>query len=159
MLPHERVDALTYRSEGTELLTDAELEVVLVRSRALNAVRGITGVLVTCERSIVQYLEGPPASLARTFPAIEASPLHRNVQVLARAEAVTRRFDRWHMGFARFQPMNSRDEDTREWLATLAMLRGDPLGNPAFAALLDTWDAIARPPARPVARAARSRVT
>lgn len=148
MLPHERVDALTYRSEGTELLTDAELEVVLVRSRALNAVRGITGVLVTCERSIVQYLEGPPASLARTFPAIEASPLHRNVQVLARAEAVTRRFDRWHMGFARFEPMQACSEDAAEWAAIIAMLRADSEGNPAFDALLDRWDAIARVPAR-----------
>ena len=139
-----RIDALTYRSESTELMTDAELELVLVRSQALNAVRGITGVLVTCESTIVQYIEGPPGSLARTFPAIQASPLHCNLRVLARAEGVARRFDRWHMGFARFQPMHSRSEDTREWLAILAMLRADPYGNAAFTALLDSWDAIAR---------------
>lgn len=147
MRSHERLDALTYRSEGTALLTEAEFELVLVRSRALNAMRGLTGVLVSCDAVIVQYLEGPTAALARTFRAIEASPLHRDVRVLARAEGVERRFDRWHMGFARFQRMHSRSEETAEWLAILALLRADPHGNPAFAALLDGWDAIARRPA------------
>lgn len=143
---HERIDALTYRSEATDALTPEALEHVLLHSRALNAARGITGVLVTCGGAIVQYIEGPPVSLARTFPAIAASPLHRDVRVLARAERVTRRFDRWHMGFARFEPMRGGDE-AGEWMAILAMLRADPAGNDAFRALLDRWDAIARAPA------------
>lgn len=146
MQPHDRIDALTYRSEATEALTPAALEDVLLRSRALNAARGITGVLVTCGPAIVQYIEGPPVSLTRTFPAIAASPLHRDVRVLARAERVARRFDRWHMGFAPFEPMRAGDE-AGESTAILAMLRADPAGNDAFIALLDRWDAIARAPA------------
>lgn len=148
MLPNERIDALTYRSEATDALTQDALELVLQRSRALNAARGITGVLVICGGAIVQYIEGPPASLARTYPVIVASPLHRDVTLLARAERVARRFDCWHMGFARFEPMRPQSEEAQEWLAILDMLRADPACNAAFAALLDRWDAIARMPMR-----------
>lgn len=146
MQPRDRIDALTYRSDATGALTPEALEHMLLRSRAINAARGITGVLVTCGPAIVQYIEGPPVALARTFRAIAASPLHRDVRVLARAERVARRFDRWHMGFARFEPLRAGDE-AGEWTAILAMLRADPAGNDAFTALLDRWDAIARAPA------------
>jgi hypothetical protein len=139
-----RIDALTYASRADASLTDAELELVLLRSRALNASRGLTGVLLKSDHSILQYLEGPPDALARTFAAIERSSLHEEIRMLAQAQDVVRVFDRWHMGFATFQRMHGRMAANEVWLETVGQARDLGAGNPALQALLDGWDGMTR---------------
>jgi hypothetical protein len=132
--------ALLYESRADERLTDAELEVILIGSRVRNARRGITGALLKRDDRIVQYLEGEADALDRTFAAIAASPLHRDVTVLARADGVARVFDRWHMGFHGFHAQHSRAASTDEWTDSRALLHDAP-ANPALERLLACWDA------------------
>lgn len=137
--------ALLYTSTARPELTDTELELILVKSRALNAVRGITGALLKRGERIVQYLEGEPAALERTFARILASPLHHQVTVVERAENVERVFDRWHMGFREFQPLHSRSTSTDDWERTLAGMREGAAANTPARRLLEQWDALGFP--------------
>lgn len=135
------LNALVYQSHTNDALSEAELEVILVGSRVRNARRGLTGVLIKRDGTIVQYLEGPPDMLERTFEAIAASPLHRDVHVLARAENVERVFDRWHMGFCELQSRVERSDATSEWVDARPDARAAER-NPAIARLLERWDAM-----------------
>lgn len=140
MDPGTPVDALTYSSRADASLSDAELEIILLRSRALNAARGLTGVLVKSDHSILQYLEGPAPALERTLGAIEGSSFHVGLRVLARASHVSRVFDRWHMGFATFQRSHGRMSANEAWLESLEAIRAGADDNQALQALLDGWD-------------------
>lgn len=133
------LEALVYESQAGERLTDAELEVVLVGSRVRNARRGITGVLLKHDGRIVQYLEGPPEALDRTFAAIEASVLHDTVRVLARTAIPARVFDGWQMAFTEFQPSHQLMAATDDWRRDLPRLRTID-ANPPLARLIDCWD-------------------
>lgn len=125
------LDSLVYTSHATDALTDTELELVLLRSRVVNAARGLTGALLKRDRLIVQYLEGPPDALERTLAAIVASPLHREVHIHARAHGVQRQFDTWHMAFWDFQRLRHRDADTSHWLDAIEQRqRFDPANTP-----------------------------
>jgi hypothetical protein len=145
-----RMHALVDESRANERLTDTELDVILIGSRVRNARRGVTGVLLKHDDRIVQYLEGDPAALARTFAASEASPLHRELAVLARAEHVERVFDRWHMGFFNLHSLASRDASTAAWQQQRPDRAQASPGSP-LAVLLergDDFEAAARPDPR-----------
>ena len=135
--------ALVYESRADERLTDTEIEVILIGSRVRNARRGITGALLKRDARIVQYLEGDPATLERTFAAIAASPLHHDVSVLDRADVVQRVFDRWHMGFHGFHASHHRATSTGEWLESLDALRNAHPANAPLDRLVACWDALA----------------
>lgn len=141
------LDALVYTSRATPALDDAELEIVLLRSRTLNEMRGITGALLKRGDDIVQYLEGEPRQLDRTLPSILRSPLHRDVVIHARASGVARRFGTWHMGFRDFQSRHARDEATAQWVSALPPAGTIEPGNPALARLVALWGEFAGRPA------------
>lgn len=134
------VDAIVYRSDAGESLSDAELELVLIRSRALNAARGITGVLLKDDHRIVQYLEGEGPALQRTFDRTAASPHHGQVRVLSRASNVERVFTTWHMGFCAFQRQHQRSDATAASMDLLPAVRRAAAVNPPLAALVECWD-------------------
>lgn len=136
-------DALVYRSRARPSLTDTELELVLIRSRVLNEMRGLTGALIKHGRQIVQYLKGPAEALDRTFVRIAASPHHDKVEVLAHARGVERHFDTWHMGFVEFQRRHERSSATAEWIDRLPAVREASTHNRPLAALLERWDSFA----------------
>jgi len=133
------LDSLVYTSRADDALTDTELELVLIRSRVLNAARGLTGALLKRGNRIAQYLEGEPDALTRTFAAIVASPLHGDVVVLARAPGVQRHFSEWHMGFVDFQQRRGRDDATAAWrMAAPNTADVDPR-NTALLHLVELW--------------------
>ncbi|TBR14385.1 MAG: BLUF domain-containing protein [Lysobacter sp.] len=136
------VNALVYASSARPSLTDAELDVLLLHSRTLNALRGITGVLIKDGVAIVQYLEGPADAVERTFARIAASPHHHDVQVLARASDVTRRFDTWHMAFKGFQRQYRRMDDTGTWIDALDEAQAGEPANVALSILVARWNAM-----------------
>lgn len=137
-MPH----ALVYTSRAEPALTETELEVVLVKSRALNSMRGITGALLKRGRDIVQYLEGEPAALDRTFERIAASPLHRDVAIVVRTGEVARVFDRWHMAFHDLQRLHSRSGSTHDWEGALADVQRASAANEPARVLLEQWTAL-----------------
>lgn len=135
------IDALVYRSVAKPSLTDTELELILIRSRVLNEMRGLTGALIKHDHDIVQYLEGPADALDRTFARISASPYHERIEVLARAPVVERQFDIWHMGFVEFQRQHERSSATAEWVDWLPGVRDAAGRNQPLAVLIEHWDA------------------
>ena len=134
------LESLVYRSVATPALTDTELDVVLLHARTVNAIRGLSGALVKHGVEIVQYLEGPADALERTFAKIAASPLHRDIEVLARAAGVERQFAVWHMGFCDLQRLHHRDAATHEWRAALEHARPAAAANAPLASLVEWWD-------------------
>lgn len=139
------LDALVYTSRATEALTDAELDVILLRSRTLNAMRGLTGALLKRDDVVVQYLEGEPQALERTFARIAQSPLHRDLKVEARASGVRRQFTTWHMGFRDFQRHHRRDEATAEWITAAPDAQSIDPHNAALLRLLELWHELGDP--------------
>lgn len=142
------IDALVYRSRANPSLTETELELILLRSRVLNEMRGITGALIKHGGEIVQYLEGPREAVDRTLARIQGSPHHAGVEVLARASGVERQFDTWHMGFVDFQRQHDRAASTERWVDGLPDAREVGARNPPLVVLLEQWDAL-RARARP----------
>lgn len=134
------IDALVYRSHARPSLTETELELILIHSRVVNEMRGITGALIKQGSEIVQYLEGPPDAVDRTIARIAGSPHHEALEVLARAQGVERQFDTWHMGFVDFQRQHERAAATERWVDRLPAARGVGACNPPLAVLLAQWD-------------------
>jgi hypothetical protein len=140
MRQDERIDAVVYSSHAADGLTDTELELILIGSQTLNALRAVTGVLLKSDHSIVQYLEGPGPALQRTLMAIQRSTLHHGVRILSHVQNVPRHFLTWHMGFGLFQRQHGRMEAHEAWIDALPSARREAQENPALAALLDAWD-------------------
>ncbi|MFL6414616.1 MAG: BLUF domain-containing protein [Bryobacteraceae bacterium] len=83
---------------GTE--ARAELKSILASSRTNNLRAGITGALLYNAAAFAQILEGPLASIERTFEVIQRDPRHSEVVVIQSGPAEKRDFPEWAMAFA-----------------------------------------------------------
>ena len=90
---------LVYISTMREPLTPAEQASILAKSRANNATRGITGLLVAGSNRFLQLLEGPEEEVEARFDAIRADPRHFAVVLLDRRTTDVRQCPDWAMGF------------------------------------------------------------
>jgi hypothetical protein len=85
---------------GPELDEHAMLD-LLARSRRRNAERGITGLLLQAEGSILHVIEGSEGAISDLFSKIAKDPRHRGVHVLSRRKIGQRDFPDYRMGFKR----------------------------------------------------------
>lgn len=95
---------LVYQSTATAQLSEQELETLLVQSRAWNTSHELTGVLLCCEESIIQVLEGPQNEVAYIFGRIAQDVRHYDVTKLADGPIAQRNFSQWSMGFKSVHP-------------------------------------------------------
>ncbi|TGE24883.1 BLUF domain-containing protein [Hymenobacter aquaticus] len=95
---------LVYQSTATAPFSDAELQALLVQSRAWNHGHALTGVLLYGEGSIMQVLEGPQHEVEYIFGRIEQDPRHYDVTKLADGPIARRNFSQWSMGFTAVRP-------------------------------------------------------
>jgi hypothetical protein len=91
--------ALVYVSSAVRLLSMAEIGELLEKAQARNAEQGVTGVLLYCEGSFMQYLEGPEAGIALVYKIIKADRAHRGIIELLAEPIETREFPDWSMAF------------------------------------------------------------
>lgn len=110
---------LVYTSSAKiRYLPRAELEGILVSSRATNARNDITGLLMYRDGSFAQFLEGPRSAVLDTFARIRADRRHRGVIVVLNRPVEKRDFEQWRMGFrdmdAQLPPGGNTDETTGE---------------------------------------------
>jgi len=96
--------AIAYVSAASWNLPDERVERIVAESRRLNALDGITGVLLYCDGNFMQYLEGDEDAVARTFARIRANDSHYQVSELMNLPIVEREFPAWPMGFSRPGP-------------------------------------------------------
>lgn len=78
---------------GPEVLGD-----ILHTAQHINQLRGITGMLLHANGSVLQVLEGEEAEVSTTFQSIERDTRHRDVFVLSRQSIAERQFGAWTMG-------------------------------------------------------------
>jgi hypothetical protein len=76
------------------------LERLLRKAQERNRRESLTGLLIYDQGSYFQWLEGPPASLARVWDAIRRDPTHRDAQILREQPIPKRFFEDWDMRLA-----------------------------------------------------------
>ncbi len=92
---------IVYVSAATNELNEDTLVRLLADSRKRNAEKGITGLLLYVEGSIIHVIEGEESVVADLFTRIERDPRHRQVSVLSRKHIEQRDFPEYRMGFRR----------------------------------------------------------
>ncbi len=78
---------------------DADIEDILDRSRANNALDGITGVLLYDGTHFLQVLEGGRSAVSKRFIVICNDKRHRDVELMELSPIRARRFPHWTMAY------------------------------------------------------------
>jgi hypothetical protein len=123
--------AIAYVSAASWNLLDEQVERIVSESRRLNALNGITGVLLYCDGNFMQYLEGEELAVRETFARIRASESHYQVNELMNQAVLEREFD-GPLGFSR------PDQDEFVGLAT-AHWRDSAQTGPGSTLLRSFW--------------------
>ena len=74
---------------------------MLKRTREKNKRLGITGMLLHCDGSFIQAIEGPKAQVMDLMSVIRKDFRHNRIAVLFEGPITTRSFSQWSMGFNR----------------------------------------------------------
>ncbi len=88
---------LTYRSRATTPLSESQLSDLQHSAAARNRAENITGMMVYNDDRFFQWLEGPPASIARVWSSISQDPRHADIEALSVHSAPTRLFANWSL--------------------------------------------------------------
>lgn len=92
---------LLYRSEANLAGSDADIQQqiaeIVAAAAAGNEAAGLTGALLYAGGIFVQALEGPPATVERTFERICCDHRHRRMELLEFVHAENRTFAEWSM--------------------------------------------------------------
>lgn len=88
-----------YTSRMVRPMSDPELVDLLVDSRARNADRGVTGLLLYRAGRVMQMLEGEKKVVRSLYDRIRMDVRHQNVTNVWSSIAAERRFPTWSMGF------------------------------------------------------------
>ncbi len=90
---------LIYVSTAEHLLSDEEIKAILDSSVRHNRENGITGMLLYCQGSFLQILEGEAAAIDEVIGRIQQDRRHNGINILSRGEVAARDFAAWHMAF------------------------------------------------------------
>lgn len=88
---------LTYRSRATSPLSESQLGDLQHSAAARNRAESITGMMVYNDDRFFQWLEGPPASIARIWSSISRDPRHADIEALSVHSAPSRLFANWSL--------------------------------------------------------------
>lgn len=88
-----------YTSVMVRPMSDGELVDLLVRSRARNADRGVTGLLLYRKGRVMQMLEGEERVVRDLYDRIRMDVRHHEVTNVWTSVAERRQFPEWTMGF------------------------------------------------------------
>jgi len=90
-----------YASAETRPIDEDELLGLLKLAREKNKRLGITGMLLHCDGSFIQALEGPKAQVMDLISVIRRDLRHNQIAVLFEGPIKNRSFSQWSMGFNR----------------------------------------------------------
>jgi len=90
---------LVYLSSSTDLLSQDELARLLHKSQRNNQASGISGLLVCCEGSIIQVLEGNEDKVKALYQLISRDPRHKRLIKLYDQPVEERLFTNWPMAY------------------------------------------------------------
>lgn len=115
---------------------DAMLSGILRGARRNNARDGITGALIVRADLYLQWLEGPPDTLAALYERILVDDRHLDIIHLDGGPAAERRFPDWLM----------RDDPARSWLWSKAEVADGALTRAGPAGVRAVFDRMAAEP-------------
>ena len=90
---------IVYVSTSIHLLSEEELQEIMLVSRRNNALNDITGILIYNDGNILQVLEGGKKELHRLYGTISQDRRHHGCIILQDTPSETRSFADWSMGF------------------------------------------------------------
>ena len=90
---------LIYASQAKRPMSPEELTQLLTVARTNNEKHGLSGLLLYCNQSFLQVLEGETEALDALYQKIERDERHDRLRLLARVPIETRKFAGWSMGF------------------------------------------------------------
>ncbi|MEH3088314.1 MAG: BLUF domain-containing protein [Microbacterium arborescens] len=103
--------SVLYTSNARAPFGDDDLRALLAQSRAANAQRDLTGMLLYRAGRFVQVLEGPESTVNALVQTIATDPRHTAMRVLIEQPIDQREFADWTMGY---QPIAETTGDAPE---------------------------------------------
>lgn len=91
--------SILYTSNARAPFGDDDLAALLAQSRASNAARDLTGMLLYRGGRFVQVLEGPEPAVRDLLAAIRQDSRHSDMRVLIEQPIAHREFREWTMGY------------------------------------------------------------
>jgi Sensors of blue-light using FAD len=138
---------VAYCSSAVHLLSDPELDRLLVGARGFNATVGVTGALLHHDGSFFQYFEGPKEGVDEVYARIKSSKLHKGLLQLLSGPTDTLHLTAWHMGFAQVPHSAVQILAQADWLRSRDSLKniasGQPIA-PGLRLLLQFWQSAMR---------------
>ena len=110
--------AIAYVSAASWNLLDEQVQHIVCESRRLNALNGVTGVLIYCDGNFMQYFEGEEDAVMKTFARIRASESHYQISELMNQPILEREFSDWSMGFSQPSPDEFVELASARWKGT-----------------------------------------
>lgn len=93
----ETLRSLTYVSRTTGEISEAAFTQLGLEAARLNALDGITGLLVFNGHRFCQTIEGAPAAIDSLLARLGADPRHADLQIIEDQAIAERRFRSWDM--------------------------------------------------------------
>lgn len=106
---HLKLSQVIYSSASNDTSTE-NLKSILTISRENNKKNKVSGILLYCEGSFLQILEGEASTVESLFAAIQKDRRHSKIVKIAQRDIPWREFSEWEMGIV---------ELTREELISL----------------------------------------
>ena len=106
---------LVYVSALVAPWSEGMIEAIVRDSRDRNARAGVTGVLLHCDGSIMQCLEGPETAVRATFQRIANDVRHTNLIITIDIETSVRTFPTWLMGHLQVTRSEFLQLESAEW--------------------------------------------
>ncbi len=130
---------VVYVSSAVPAMGTPQLEDLLAEARRLNRTNHISGVLLYCDGSFMQYFEGEAAAMAETYVRIRNSRRHTGLIELLNAPVAARQFGSWYMGLSRPTPSDLLALSSAEWCARQAQVDTDRASSPGLLLLREFW--------------------
>lgn len=103
---------LTYTSRAALDLTESDLAAILESARHINALEGVTGLLVFNGVKFLQIVEGSEAAIDGLVARLRADPRHNGFEIHDERMVTRRSFPDWSMELVRVDSdvLRSRDQ-------------------------------------------------
>ena len=104
--------AIVYVSEATQAIDEDHAIVLAEQARRLNALDGITGMLVCNGTAFCQYVEGSPGAIDDLLARLRRDPRHRDLRITFDQPQAARSTPSWEMrlfGMDAWGGFNARD--------------------------------------------------
>ena len=104
---------IVYLSSSSGLYSKEEISAIVDHSQAKNRALDITGILLYCNGSIIQVLEGPQQEVEALYNVISLDERHTQVMRLYSGEIKKRTFPDWLMGY---KTLSEREMDHLKYM-------------------------------------------